>query len=63
LLHNKILQAMSEREKSYVLRGKVQLVDAYLGEKTMVECLVADQTARYRSSHLMMLVTHPREGG
>jgi hypothetical protein len=31
LLHNKIMQAMSEREKSYVLRGKVQLDDAYLG--------------------------------
>ena len=31
LLHNKIMQAMSEREKFYVLRGKVQLVDAYLG--------------------------------
>jgi len=31
LLYNKIMQAMSEREKSYVLRGKVQLDDAYLG--------------------------------
>jgi transposase-like protein len=31
LLHNKIMQAMSEREKTYVLRGKVQLDDAYLG--------------------------------
>jgi len=31
LVHNKIMQAMSEREKSYVLRGKVQLDDAYLG--------------------------------
>jgi hypothetical protein len=31
LLHNKIMQAMSEREKSFVLRGKVQLDDAYLG--------------------------------
>ena len=31
LVHNKIMQAMSEREKSYVLRGRVQLDDAYLG--------------------------------
>ena len=31
LIHNKIMQAMSEREKTYVLRGKVQLDDAYLG--------------------------------
>jgi hypothetical protein len=30
-LHNKIMQAMSEREESYVLQGKVQLDDAYLG--------------------------------
>jgi hypothetical protein len=34
LLHNKIMQAMSEREKTCVLRGKVQLDDAYLaGER------------------------------
>jgi hypothetical protein len=25
------MQAMSEREKSYILRGRVQLDDAYLG--------------------------------
>jgi transposase-like protein len=31
LVHNKIMKAMSEREKSYVLRGRVQLDDAYLG--------------------------------
>jgi hypothetical protein len=31
LLHNKIMQAMSEREKFYGLRGKVQLDHAYLG--------------------------------
>jgi len=31
LLHNKILRAMSEQEESYVLRGKIQLDDAYLG--------------------------------
>jgi hypothetical protein len=31
MLHNKIMQAMGEREKSYVLRVKVQLDDAYLG--------------------------------
>jgi len=34
LLDNKIMQAMSEREKSFVVRGKVQLDDAYLsGER------------------------------
>ena len=31
LLHNKILRAMSEREEAYVLRGKIQMDDAYLG--------------------------------
>jgi transposase-like protein len=31
LMHNKILRAMSEREEAYVLRGKIQLDDAYLG--------------------------------
>jgi hypothetical protein len=31
LVHNKIMQAMSEREEAYVLRGKVQVDDAYLG--------------------------------
>ena len=31
LLHNKILRAMSEREAAYVLRGKIQMDDAYLG--------------------------------
>jgi transposase-like protein len=31
LLHNKILRAMSERENAYVLRGKIQMDDAYLG--------------------------------
>jgi hypothetical protein len=31
LLHNKILRAMTEREEAYVLRGKIQLDDAYLG--------------------------------
>jgi hypothetical protein len=30
-LNNKIMQGMSEREESYVLQGKVQLDDAYLG--------------------------------
>jgi len=30
LLYNKIRQVMREREKSYVLRGKVQLDNAYL---------------------------------
>jgi hypothetical protein len=31
LLHNKIMQAMSEQENAYVLRGRVQVDDAYLG--------------------------------
>jgi hypothetical protein len=31
LLHNKILRAMSEREEVYLLQGKIQLDDAYLG--------------------------------
>ena len=31
VLHNKIMQAMSEREESCFLRGKVRLDDAYLG--------------------------------
>ena len=31
LVHNKIMQAMSEREEAYLLRGKVQIDDAYLG--------------------------------
>jgi transposase-like protein len=31
LLHNKILRAMTEREEGYLLRGKFQMDDAYLG--------------------------------
>jgi transposase-like protein len=31
LIHNKIMQAMKERDGAYVLRGKVQVDDAYLG--------------------------------
>lgn len=31
LLHNKILRAMSDRDDAYVLRGKIQIDDAYLG--------------------------------
>ena len=31
LVHNMFMQAMSEREDSYVLRGKIQLDDPYLG--------------------------------
>ena len=31
LLHNKILRAMTEREEAYVLWGKIQIDDAYLG--------------------------------
>jgi len=31
MLHSKILRAMSERDECYVLQGKVQMDDAYLG--------------------------------
>jgi hypothetical protein len=31
LLHNKILRAMSDRDDVYMLRGKIHMVDAYLG--------------------------------
>jgi transposase-like protein len=31
LLHNKILRAMADREEGYLLRGKIQMDDAYLG--------------------------------
>jgi hypothetical protein len=31
LVHNKIMQAMSEWKEAYVLRGKVQVDGAYLG--------------------------------
>ena len=31
LLHNKILRAMTEREEAYLLRGKIQIDDSYLG--------------------------------
>jgi len=31
LIQNKIMQAMCEREEAYLLRGKVQIDDAYLG--------------------------------
>ena len=31
LLHDKILRAMTERDEAYVLRGKIQIDDAYLG--------------------------------
>jgi hypothetical protein len=31
LLHNKILRTMTDREDAYVLRGKIQMDDAYLG--------------------------------
>jgi hypothetical protein len=31
LLHNKILRAMTDREDAYVLRGEIQMDDAFLG--------------------------------
>jgi hypothetical protein len=33
LQHNKILRAMADREEVYVLRGKILIKDAYLGEE------------------------------
>jgi hypothetical protein len=33
LLHTKILRTMTEREEAYLLRGKIQMDDAYLGGK------------------------------
>jgi hypothetical protein len=59
LLHNKIMKAMSEREDSYVLLGKVQLDDAYLplrgsprarAENDRAASQVEDRRTRYRSS-------------
>lgn len=35
LVYNKIMQAISEREEAYVLRGKVQVDDAYLGGESI----------------------------
>jgi hypothetical protein len=32
LLHNKILRAMADRQKAYLLWGKIQIDDAYLGK-------------------------------
>jgi hypothetical protein len=34
LLHNKNLRAMTKREEAYLLRGKIQIDDGYLGEHT-----------------------------
>ena len=31
MLHNKILREMTEREEACLLRGKIQMDDAYLG--------------------------------
>jgi len=31
LRHNKILRAMADREEAYLLRGKIQINDTYLG--------------------------------
>ena len=39
LVHNKIMQAMKERDGAYVLRGKVQVDDAYLGLPPTVHLL------------------------
>lgn len=37
MLHSKILRAMSERDDSYVLQGKVQIDDAYFGGERPVD--------------------------
>jgi len=58
LLHNKIMRAMSEREESYVLLGKIQMDDAYLplrgsprarAENDRAASQVEDRRARYQS--------------
>jgi hypothetical protein len=59
LLHNKIMRAMSKREESYVLLGKIQMDDAYLplrgsqrasAENDRAASQVEDRRTRYRSS-------------
>jgi hypothetical protein len=59
LLHNKIMKAMSEREDSNVLLGKIQMDDAYLplrgsprarAENDRAANQVEDRRTRYRSS-------------
>lgn len=50
LLHNKILRAMTEREEAYLLRGKIQMDDAYLGGERPDGKAGRDQRTRFRSS-------------
>ena len=50
LVHSKITRAMSERKDSYVLRGKVQIDDAYLSGERSGGRLVADRRTRSPSS-------------
>ena len=59
LLHNKIMRAMSEREDSYVLLGKIQVDDSYLplrgsprarAENDRAASQVEDRRTRCRSS-------------
>ena len=58
-MHNKIMRAMSKREESYVLLGKIQMDDAYLplrgsprarAENDRAASQVEDRRTRYRSS-------------
>ena len=49
LIQNKIMQAMCEREEAYLLRGKVQIDDAFLGGERNGGKAVGDQRTRFRS--------------
>lgn len=50
LLHNKILRAMADREEAYLLRGKIQIDDSYLGGEPRAARQVADRRTRSPSS-------------
>lgn len=51
LLHNKILRAMADREEAYLLRGKIQMDDAYLAaENVRAARQVGDLRTRSPSS-------------
>lgn len=61
LIHNKIMQAMSEQEDGFVLRGKVQVDDAYLGGEHCGGKPGRGSEKKFRSlqpSRLMMQAIH-----
>jgi hypothetical protein len=49
MLHHKIMHAMGEREKLYVLSGQVQIDDSYLLGNSLVARLVVDLRTKCRS--------------